>query len=161
MYPMTPAKVNAATITMANMAAPPGGSFLSVLDTPKKEWSIPLSPDSGSLFLPGAPEALAKRRSAAAKYFSNSMATDNPSRFRTCAPALVVFGNRYPRGLRFYARTDLAAIRRPRQAALSYRWVAAIAQSDGPGTTLEDRSPTLPDGATQSPGRADLPSSCP
>ena len=95
MYPMTPAKVNAATITMANMAAPPGGSFLSVLDTPKKEWSIPLSPDSGSLFLPGAPEALAKRRSAAAKYFSNSMATDNPSRFRTCAPALVVFGNRY------------------------------------------------------------------
>ena len=95
MYPMTPAKVNAATITMANMAAPPGGSFLSVLDTPKKEWSIPLSPDSGSLFLPGAPEALAKRRSAAAKCFSNSMATDNPSRFRTCAPALVVFGNRY------------------------------------------------------------------
>jgi hypothetical protein len=57
MYPIIPTKLNAATITTANMAAPPCDSFLSEFDRPEKEWSIPFLPDSGLLFLLGAPEA--------------------------------------------------------------------------------------------------------
>ena len=141
---------------MANMAAP-GGSFLSVLDTPEKQWSIPLLPIADHFFY----RELLRRGSAAAKCFSNSIATDNPSKFRACALALVVFGNRYAPRIALYAQADLEAIRRTQQAALQYRWVAATAQSDGSGRTLEDRSPTLPDGATQSPSPANLPSSFP
>jgi hypothetical protein len=150
MYPITPAKLNTATITMANMAAPPGGSFYLYLTRRRRSGRYHSYPIT-DYFFPGASSSSCPQA---------NMATDNRRKLRIRALALVVFGWEVPR-ISLYARADLAAIRRPGQAALQYHWIAATAQNDGSGRTRADRSPTLLDGATQNPGRANLPSSCP
>src|SRR5271170_2878233 len=137
MYPITPAKLNAATITMANMAAPPGGSFLSQFDTPENEWSIPFLPESGSLFYREPPrQETQSRNRAAGDSIERKGCRARKANKRSCSPAAKASATRWQRvtgessgsvhwlwlfsevrahhGLRFYARTDLASIRKPR-----------------------------------------------